>query len=508
MPQYSVEERVVWENALIREVLGYIQKMSRIVAPTQTVYIAVDGVAPMAKIKQQRARRFKSAVGAAEEAKVRAEAAGRPYDPADQQNRWDTNAITPGTEFMRRLTAALREFKVTGVPKTVVSPADEAGEGEQKIMDWLRSQPFSGAEAVTDVAVYGLDADLIVLSMMEHGRSGRHVDLFREETEFNGAVKSDALGDEQFLYLNTAYLAKVLWETWSPKSVSLKDFLNDFVGVMNLLGNDFVPHGMSLKIHDEGIETVLEILRGMVAKGRLVNGDMGMYNAFVLAQLLAELGKLEDRAIVKGIRRKLDSRVGGSAGGSKDAEARALAALNDKPVEWAAEKVLAEQKWPEGAEKPRWELRRDWKAAYAKHALWDAEPRSVIKAYCQALTWTLRYYQGRPVDMTWYYPWPLPPLFSDVAATILLNPALMDPAALSARPFQLKPVEQLAMVLPTTSFQLLPAEYRRLPTKYPHAWPTSWSSFSLGRRFLWECEPLIPLIQPVQIRTWIEECLD
>jgi 5'-3' exoribonuclease 1 len=521
LPQYAAgtpEERVAWENALIREVLGYIQKMSRIVAPTQTVYVAVDGVAPMAKIKQQRARRFKSAVGAAEEARVRAEAAGRPYDAAiaaqQQQNRWDTNAITPGTEFMRRLTAALRDFQVTGVPKTVVSPADEAGEGEQKIMAWLRQQPSAGAEVVTDVAVYGLDADLIVLAMMEHGRSGRHVDLFREETEFGGAVKSDALGDEQFLYLNTAHLAKVLWETWSAKGVALKDFLNDFVGVMNLLGNDFVPHGMSLKIHDEGIETVLEILRGMAAKGRLVNGDMGMYNAFVLAQVLGELGKTEDRAIVKGIRRKLDSRVGASASaaggskGNKDPEARALAALNDRPVEWAAERVLAEQKWPEGAEKPRWELRRDWRAAYAKHALWDAEPISVIKAYCQALTWTLRYYQGRPVDVTWYYPWFLPPLFSDVAAAVLANPALMDPQPLTARPVVLKPVEQLAMVLPTTSFHLLPAEYRRLPTKYPHAWPTAWSLFSLGRRFLWECEPLIPLIQPAQIRSWMEECLE
>jgi 5'-3' exonuclease len=248
----------------------------------------------------------------------------------------------------------------------------------------------------------------------------------------------------------------------------------------------------------------LEILRSFgVARGHLVNGEIGIYNAYVLAQLLAELGKMEERGIIRGIRRKLDARVGASAGNSKDAEARALAALNDRPVEWAAERVLAEQRMHEGAEKPRWELRRDWRAAYARHALWEADPAAAVRAYCQSLAWTLRYYQGRAVDMTWYYPWLLPPLFSDVAAAILLNPALMDPEPSGQKPFVLKPVEQLAMVLPTSSFHLLPAEYRKLPVKYPHAWPTAWSSFSLGRRFLWECEPLIPLIQPAQIRSWM-----
>lgn len=492
---YTTDTRIQWEASLIQEVLGYIKQMTKIVSPSNTVYIAVDGVAPMAKIRQQRARRFKSAVIALEEAKVKAEAAGKPFEPVD---RWDSNAITPGTEFMRKLATALREFRITGV-NVIVSPADEAGEGEQKIMSWIREQPA----ALTDIAVYGLDADLIVLSMMEHARSGRTVDLFREETEFNGAVKSNTLGEEQFLYLDIGHLAKVLHGEWSTKGATLSAFLYDFVGIMNLLGNDFVPHGMGLKIHEEGIEHALTEYKTIGA--RLV--ENGAYNPFALAQLLQNLGKQEDRWILRTIRKKLDARVGGGAGNTKDPEAKALAIMNDRPVEWAAERVFAEQRYTEGFEKPRWEFRENWKSLYYQYALWNSSPNEVIRAYCKTLTWTLKYYIGNQVDMTWYYPWLLPPFLSDIADTILADPSVLNyapPAPISP----LKPIEQLAMVLPISSFHLLPKELHALPQRFPYAWPTSWGLFSIGRRFLWECEPLIPLIQPTQIKNWIDECID
>ena len=64
------------------------------------------------------------------------------------------------------------------------------------------------------------------------------------------------------------------------------------------------------------------------------------------------------------------------------------------------------------------------------------------------------------------------------------------------------------MVLPESSFGLLPAEYKRLLSLFPVYWPTAWGTYSFGRRFMWECEPLIPLIQPSEIKGMIDVALD
>lgn len=479
----------MWEKALILEVIGYIKHMVARVKPTVGVMIAVDGVAPMAKIKQQRARRFKSAQIAAEEAAIKREH-GNGQDPPD--HRWDTNAITPGTAFMKALGTALHGLKIAGC-RVVVSAADEAGEGEQKIMAYLRENP-----EIRDAAIYGLDADLIVLALLEHARSGRAIDLFREETEFGGGVKSDGVGEEMFLYLHTAHLATVLWNAWKTKADRDKAaFLTDFVGLMSLLGNDFVPHGMALKINDEGIEHVLEALKSK--SGPLVIGTS--YNLPVLLSLFEALARDEERWMLRGIRRKLDARVGAS-GQAKDAVARALAIMNDRPVVWAAERCLVEQRMVAGEEKPKWFFRTGWRNVYRRAALWEAEVSDVVAAYCATLTWTLRYYLGEPVDPTWYFPWFLPPLLGDIVEGLKRHPEYLDaPVPTNIPP--LLPAEQLAMVLPATSFHLLPEAYQHLPASHPHAWPISWSLFSLGRRFLWECEPLLPLIQPAQIKAWV-----
>lgn len=480
--EYRDAEREAWEDRLIAAVLGYIKDMTRLVGPLETVYVAVDGVAPMAKIKQQRHRRFKSSVLAAEEAKVTGRVVGK---------HWNTNAITPGTAFMDRLGKALRGLRIAGL-RVVVSAADEAGEGEQKIMAWLRGQP-----TVRDTVIYGLDADLIVLALLEHARSGATVDLFREETEFGGGVKRDAMGAEQYLYLNCGHLATALTNQWS-NGRQKAEFLRDFVGIMNLMGNDFVPHGMALKINDEGIEHVLEAAKSL--KEPLVTG--AAYNPGALATLLELLAAQEEGWVLRGIRRKLEARVGGSGGGGKDAEARALAVMNDRPVEWAAETCLVEPRRVEGAEKPAWFFRNGWREVYNTEALEGADVGIVVRTYCQSLSWTLRYYVGEAVDMEWYYPWSLPPLLGHVAMALRKDGRILElPTVVPKTP--LAPLEQLAMVLPASSFGLLPVGLQRLLEEHPWAWPTAWPVFSLGRRFLWECEPRIPLIQPALIREWV-----
>lgn len=488
---YNDAIRTQWEAALIVSVVAYIKHIDAIVNPTETLYIGVDGVVAMAKIRQQRVRRFKSSVLADEEGRIKAQARGVPYVPTP---RWDTNAITPGTQFMAHLATALRAYAKTNPKKIIVSAADEPGEGEQKITAYIRKY------TPKDTVIYGLDADLIVLSLWTAVTENTKVDLFREEVEFGGGVKHNSLGDEQYLYMNIGFLATTLFEQYSYPDQSRQDFICDFVGLMNLLGNDFVPHGMGLKIRDEGVETLLKLYRQKMLP--LVEKDATgtwIYNTSTLTKCMKELAEQEPRAILRGTKKKLEARVGSTA--SKEPELQALARYNDLPVTWAAESILVERKYTPDDEKPKLLLKHNWTEVYDAAALWGAKPATAAEYYLQSLAWTLAYYSGSPIDTTWYYPWLLPPRMETVVHVLETKDTLHIP---QTQRTPLKPLEQLAMVLPQSSFNLLPPEFSQLPLLYPHAWPTQWAVFSLGRRFLWECEPLIPLVQPAHMKNWIE----
>ena len=494
---YNPEQRIRWESSLIDSVIAYIKQIRDIVKPTEMLYIGVDGVAPMAKIKQQRMRRFKSAVAAEEEARIKNEAAGKPAN-TPLLPRWDTNAITPGTNFMTNLATALRLYESSDRSHIVVSPADQPGEGEQKLMEYIRRHEYD------DIVIYGLDADLIVLAVWHSAEGVRRIDLFREETEFSGGVKENALGEEQFLYLDISKICDTMITNYS-RAERRTDFLRDFVGIMNLLGNDFVPHGLSVKIKAEGIEILLEMYKTMDTDANLViHTDAGWeYNIDVLRNFVSRIAEQEPTQILKAIRTKLDARVGAS--NSKSDVEQAMARYNDLPVEWAAEKSLIRKVTVEGREKPVSMLVDNWRGLYDEKAFFGAEANHVVKYYLESLAWTLAYYSGAAVDMHWYFPWPLPPRFETIAKALETTTVLRIP---STSRVALKPVEQLAMVLPQSSFNLLPSEYAELLKQFPQYWPVAWDSYSFGRRFLWECEPLIPLVPPERIRPMIEQICD
>ncbi|KXJ17198.1 5'-3' exoribonuclease 2 [Exaiptasia diaphana] len=131
--------------------------------------MAVDGVAPRAKMNQQRGRRFRSA----KEAEDNIRRAIEKGQVLPKEERFDSNCITPGTGFMTRLQEQLKYFvneKITNDPawrglRVYLSGHQTPGEGEHKIMEFIRterSQP--GYDPNTRHCLYGLDADLSTLS--------------------------------------------------------------------------------------------------------------------------------------------------------------------------------------------------------------------------------------------------------------------------------------------------------------------------------------------------------
>ena len=145
---------------------------------------------------------------------------------SSQENKiWDTNQITPGTDFMNRLNQFLKKeinhFKI----KTILSDSNEPGEGEHKIMKFMDENIDPNSNNI----IYGLDADLIMLSMIRKHK----IELLRERTSFN--LENT---DDPYIYLDINQLKHYLINSINKPYYSiskdnlLKDYLNRVIRKM------------------------------------------------------------------------------------------------------------------------------------------------------------------------------------------------------------------------------------------------------------------------------------
>ena len=94
----------------------YVDRLMNAVRPRRMLYMAIDGVAPRAKMNQQHARRFRSAQEARERLELEIDLArdlptvGIKEEDEEPKVAWDSNVITPGTTFMLRLSTYLRFY--------------------------------------------------------------------------------------------------------------------------------------------------------------------------------------------------------------------------------------------------------------------------------------------------------------------------------------------------------------------------------------------------------------
>ena len=147
-PTYEKGKNKEYENELISMVCKKIDFYVDLLKPKNRVLIAFDGVAPVAKLSQQRDRRYKSWYTA----QIQRDIEGKNY-----KETWNTSAITPGTTFMKNLNNTVASYYKnkminsihnesmanSNVPilEYIVSTSMESGEGEHKIFEYMRKYP-------------------------------------------------------------------------------------------------------------------------------------------------------------------------------------------------------------------------------------------------------------------------------------------------------------------------------------------------------------------------------
>ena len=440
-----------YEAKLIEKVCAYVTHIYKS-SGADEVFIAVDGVVPMAKMKQQRLRRFKSVV--LEELEIQQGVRGR------DQPVWDRNSITPGTLFMKKLDKALDEMCSRHRAWTL-NGFNGHGEGEHKVMAHIRTLSDDAT-----CLVYGLDADLILLSMLNSSLNGKNktIYLMREEMEFNKVV-SDA-----FLYLSISDLKNSYFENPTPQTIT------DYIMMMSLLGNDFLPHSLSLTIKEGGHTLLFNLLKQFHSEGRYLVCD-GKIIWSTLQSFIRQFMKDEEYNIHDVCKKKSETkffRMNKQTASEYDLK---MAAVYVRPCKWFVESAfyMSEKGLCEG-----------WREIYYKQFL---NKDKALVEYTKGLQWILDYYLGKPVEFDWYYPWMYVPLWTDLEHYLQVDPVI----AFTYKPW-ITPEQQLALVLPVKSYDLVqnPA-YKKFPALYPQYFPTQFGFHSLGKKWFYECESAIPI---------------
>lgn len=295
------------EEEMFIRIFNYIEHLFGKIKPKQLFFMAIDGVAPRAKMNQQRSRRFRTALDA-ENMRKKAIAEGQQL-PADDP--FDSNCITPGTEFMAKLSKQLQYFINKKVSEDkewqqctiVLSGHDVPGEGEHKIMEYIRNaKAQKDYQANIRHCLYGLDADLIMLGLLSHDP---HFCLLREEVTFGrqSKAKSKDLEHQNFYLMHLCivreYLELEFQELKTDESMTfpfdMERIIDDFILMAFFVGNDFLPNLPRLHINEGALATMFMLYKRVLpACGGYIN-EGGTVNLKRLSILLDEISKEEFR---------------------------------------------------------------------------------------------------------------------------------------------------------------------------------------------------------------------
>jgi hypothetical protein len=352
-----------------------------------------------------------------------------------------------------------------------LSGSDEAGEGEHKIMRRLATMTGK------NVVVYGLDADLILLGMLHADLTGNRILLCRENGE--GTVTDAA--DLTIQFFDPALVCDTMWKDHCHNGTLRKVWLHDYVAIMSVLGNDFMPHSLGFTIRDDAISFVLEGLESacLLEKSRLTEG--GKINKKVLSRFLFWAASQEGGRVEKWLIQK--KKWYPPALKQTEEFARAVEEAESEPMNRQTEMFLLEG----NRLSPKW---RTLLETYHFTSSSGAERGAV--EFIRGFQWVYSYYlDSSSIDVNWYYAWSSAPTFLTLARVLESLPEIPD-ASSEIEP--VTPLVQLVMVLPPESHMLLPLAVRVRLGKYFEYLPESFSLEFFGHRFLWECEPIIPFM--------------
>lgn len=471
-------------DTIIKFVYLKIDEYINVLKPKNTIYIAFDGVAPVAKLEQQRSRRYKSLYQ------------NNISESISKIDSWNTTAITPGTLFMQKLNEKMYSYYDNplkyNVETILVSCSDECGEGEHKLFEYIRSYPELHNNKNT--VIYGLDADLIMLSI-NHLPIANNIFLFRETPHFIKSINSELEPNETYL-LDIPELTRTITLDMNNNQIlsseQEKNRIYDYIFLCFFLGNDFMPHFPSVNIRSGGINKLINAYKSTIGgtNENLTNGKKIFWkNVRKLVQFLAN----NEEEFIK-IETKLRDR-------------REKITIPDITFEDKIKKLDSLPVYERSLEKYINPYKSIWQTRYYTSLfnieIDDKRRQQICINYLEGLEWTMKYYTSGCPDWRWCYNYNYPPLFSDLIHYI---PFFDCEFVENKTQNPVSELVQLCYVLPKKSLSFLPQSLYINLLKHHSNWYNNDCDFTWAYcRYFWESHVNLPHININELEKFVEE---
>jgi 5'-3' exonuclease len=443
-------------NNIINNVIKNIEKYIELTKPTKSIVIAFDGGAPLAKMKQQRERRFKSTFQSDFINNFNKISTNKNNEYDINNREWSTLMITPGTLFMDKLNNTLYAYfnnpSKYNVHSITMSGSNEKGEGEHKLFNILRKT--SKITNNENTLIYGLDADLIMLSL-NHLRFNDNIYLFRDTPSFITSINNNFNINDTY-YMDINKLAEIINSNMNKNNKISR--IDDYIFICFMLGNDFMPHFPSLNIRTNGINKLmnayLDVL-GNTNKKIIENNEIVWTHFYLFINFLST--KEEEYIIKETSKRNHYKKKFFPIKTNEDIINKFT---NIPSIDLSIEKYI-------NPKNIGWQ-NRYYEKLFSIYYMNPHHKKNICTNYLQGLEWCFKYYNGYNIDWEWKYNYKYPPLLQDLIHYIPNTKYTF----INEKYIEIPNIVQLCYVLPRSGLYILPNNIGKniieeLSSKYP-----------------------------------------
>lgn len=512
-------EQYIWEKI--------VQCIDDMIVQTEPeyVYIAIDGVAPMGKILQQRQRRYRflfdkkiklNAMDTIEELEeMIAKTSTKPNGIEEPVIPLSSIELTPGTDYMERINNRMVAYMETLGKrniKCIYSSYHDEGEGEHKILQYIKTN----LEPTVPIVIYGLDADLLFLSL----GLGYKYDLYvmREKQIFaNKEVDLDEVPEYNYVEVKQLHIL----------ISNLEVSTNDFIVLCYLIGNDFLPGLLTTDVKKGGLDKIFrawdnlkqklgiqieyenELDNILIPKSYLVEFDNKtlkyQINLELLKGVFSELLWTE-RYVWKNINR--DKLL--NQDGLEPEEREKLANLkDDDKMEQLGKFISGQTTNTDFLEKIEFESAMEYYSYYLGISCIDIDKliiKKMVWDYIGGIEWCIGYYLDKCPSWTWGYNFMITPTIRDI---INFFPQSNKQIKIKYSPRTLNPVEQLVLAIPPQTYKyVIETELVnkiKSNKNIGYMLPESFQIDINKEHIFWKCQVRIPMVEYGEFETHIKK---